>query len=1065
MRYAWMFLILGSGCRFILGIEDLPGDGDGGVGDIAPGSLSISPPYVDFGAGLAGKAPGASFTFTVTNLSTTVTPPLVTMASGHMASEFTVTGSTCTGITLSPQATCTVDVAFAPTQVASSDAAVLVSGGGSGGVEAQLYGEGVKAGTLAVSPTSRDFGAAVIDSATGAVRFTVTNPTATVGSGAITSRIRGNDRQSFALTFDDCRDLSINASGICTLGVQFVGINAGTARAVLEVSSPVGGAAVVPLIGVGVVAKQISVTPAMLSFTSTVGTSSAEQTLTVNNTGTSTISAITPATPDPQFVISSNGCAAGLAAGASCPIKVKFLPSVATSSTAAPLLLTSADATAVVPLLGASAQGPRLEVEFATITVPHAMVAGASTRIPIRIWNSGDQPITTIAVTSSNTTEFSWTPGSCSSLASGQSCSGQVAFQPGAAGARTTTLTIMATPGGAKTIDITSTGVTGGALAVLPNAPLNFPDTNLGIRDSTSQNVRNNSAVASGPITASIVGDPEFTISSDACTGTAIPANGNCSFFVDFQPSTVGFHSATLLITDGGSTVVRALTGYGSLSLRISSSTGSGVFSTMPSVCTGSSCLSPFSTTFSKVSLLPLSTAGAQFSGWSSFGCTGTGPCDAALTSTTTNIVLPFTTMRSVTVAKSGMGKVLVTSNSGGMVCGPLCTINVPATRNTTVTAFGLDGIVAGWSGCTAHGNTCDVPAGAVVSLTTAAAPSYAYAGMAGGDDRGNGVTITPTGVIYATGAEFRATDDTDLWLMEIAADGTIRSARNNVLDTDEGIDVVVRASSGRVYTVGQQGASGGGGNTLPWMIDWTFPATGSPMPSSVDNETADPALRYARIVENSWGGLYALASAADAHSVFRRWGTYDLATGSHTDPRSWAAIAPGDADNIYAVGTSNGDIAIARLNANVAFDFTQTRATPVNETAVDVAVTPSGTLMILAQEDVEGRGSNVRIVEMSSDGTTEVRTASYDSGPDSVDVGISLTVDAAGQILVLGSTNGSPWIRKYGPALDFYWMHAVSGATPVARRIVADAQGNIVLVGDEQVGSQRDAFVRKLGP
>lgn len=1063
MRHAWILLILGSGCRLILGIEDLPGGGDGGVGDIAPGSLSISPSYVDFGAGLTGMAPGASFTFTVTNLSTTVTPLLVTMASGHMASEFTVTGSTCTGITLSPQATCTVDVAFAPTQAASSDAAVLVSGGGAGGVEAQLYGEGVKAGTLAVSPTSRDFGAAVIDSATGAVQFTVTDPTATVGSGAITTRILGNDRQSFALTFDDCTDLSINADGICTLGVQFVGINAGAARAVLEVSSPVGGAAVVPLIGVGVVAKQIAVTPAMLSFTSTVATPSAEQTLMVNNTGTSTIGPIRPTTPDPQFVISSNGCTAGLTAGASCSVKVKFIPSVVASSTAAPLLLTSADATAVVSLQGASTPGPRLEVEFATITVPQAMVAGAPTRVPVRLWNSGDQPITAISVTSSNTTEFSWTPGSCSNLAAGQSCSGQVAFQPGAAGARTTTLTITAMPGGAKTIDITGTGVTSGALTVLPNAPLNFADTNLGSRGSSPQSVHNNSAAPSGPITASIVDDPAFAISSDACNGVAIPASGNCSFNIDFKPSTVGFHSATLIITDGVSTVVRALTGYGSLSLRISSSTGSGAFLVMPSVCTGSSCLSTFSTTFSKLSLIPVSTASVQFSGWSSFGCTGTGPCDAALTSATTNIVLPFTTMNSVTVAKSGMGKVLVTSNLGGMVCGPLCTINVPATRNTTVTAIGLDGIVAAWSGCTAHGSTCDAPAGAVVNLTTAAASSYAYAGMAGGDDRGNGVTISPTGLIYATGAEFRATNDTDLWVMEIAADGTIRSARNNMLDVDEGIDVVVRASSGRVYTVGQQGA--GGGNTLPWMVDWTFPVTGDPMPSSVDNEAADPALRYTRIVENSWGGLYALASTADAHSVFRRWGTYDLATGSHTDPRSWAAMAPGDADNVYAVGTSNGDIVIGRVNSSVSFDFIQTRATPVNETAVDVAVTPSGTLMILAQEDVEGRGSNVRIVEMSVDGTTEVRTASYDSGPDSVDVGISLTVDAAGQILVLGSTNGSPWIRKYGPALEFYWMHAVTGVNPVARRIVADAQGNIVLVGDEQAGSQRDAFVRKVGP
>jgi hypothetical protein len=136
-----------------------------------------------------------------------------------------------------------------------------------------------------------------------------------------------------------------------------------------------------------------------------------------------------------------------------------------------------------------------------------------------------------------------------------------------------------------------------------------------------------------------------------------------------------------------------------------------------------------------------------------------------------------------------------------------------------------------------------------------------------------------------------------------------------------------------------------------------------------------------------------------------------------------------------------------------------------VNETAVDVALTPAGTLMILAQEDVPMRGTNVLLVEMSADGTTEMRKASYDSGPDSADVAISVAVDAAGQVIVLGSSNGALWLRKYSPTLDLLWMRPVTGVSPAARRIVVDAQGNVIMVGDELVSGQRDAFVRKLGP
>src|SRR5450432_1468664 len=110
MRRACMVvLVLVSGCRGLLGIEELP-NGDGGVPgiDAGPVSLSISPGYQDLGAGLVGGGPGPSTTFTVTNLAIAATPPLAAVASGAHPGEFTVTGGTCAGNMLAPQATCTV---------------------------------------------------------------------------------------------------------------------------------------------------------------------------------------------------------------------------------------------------------------------------------------------------------------------------------------------------------------------------------------------------------------------------------------------------------------------------------------------------------------------------------------------------------------------------------------------------------------------------------------------------------------------------------------------------------------------------------------------------------------------------------------------------------------------------------------------------------------------------------------------------------------------------------------------------------------------------------------------
>jgi trimeric autotransporter adhesin len=108
----------------------------------------------------------------------------------------------------------------------------------------------------------------------------------------------------------------------------------GTGSKSVSVSIPsnaAGSPTVVPLAGTGVTGTSgISASPTSLSFGSqAVGTTSTAQTITVHNTGTTTLSAIgwqLTGANQPSFSIVSNSCSAPLGAGATCTIGVTFNP-------------------------------------------------------------------------------------------------------------------------------------------------------------------------------------------------------------------------------------------------------------------------------------------------------------------------------------------------------------------------------------------------------------------------------------------------------------------------------------------------------------------------------------------------------------------------------------------------------------------------------------------------------------------------------------------------------------------------------------------------------------------
>ncbi|MGC9394530.1 MAG: InlB B-repeat-containing protein, partial [Anaerolineae bacterium] len=93
------------------------------------------------------------------------------------------------------------------------------------------------------------------------------------------------------------------------------------------------------------------------------------------------------------------------------------------------------------------------------------------------------------------------------------------------------------------------------------------------------------------------------------------------------------------------------------------------------------------------------------FTGWSGGGCSGTGDCIVTMLADT-DVVATFQSLtQTLTVAKTGNGAGLVTSDPAGIDCGTSCTADYPYGTVVTLTAV-ADGnsVFAGWSGAGCSG-------------------------------------------------------------------------------------------------------------------------------------------------------------------------------------------------------------------------------------------------------------------------------------------------------------------------------------------------------------------------
>ncbi|HEY5985010.1 MAG TPA: choice-of-anchor D domain-containing protein, partial [Streptosporangiaceae bacterium] len=287
------------------------------------------------------------------------------------------------GLLVPAGGSCSVDLAFAPTSIGDRSASLEVGNTSSDGTQLlPLTGTGINP-DLSVSPGSLDFGQQAVGttSATMAVTVASTGTTDLTVTGATASG-------DFAADDSGCTAKPVPPAQACVIYVTFSPTATGSRTGTLTIkSNALSSPATVSLAGTGV-APLISVTPSSLQFGAVlVTTTSAPQTVTVANAGSSPLTVTSAVTSGP-FAVSGDFCtsAGSIAPGGACQIAVVFVP--ASSGPASGTLTISSDGgTATVALSGSGS--PLADLSVSIGASPNPVKRNGTLTYAITVQNAG----------------------------------------------------------------------------------------------------------------------------------------------------------------------------------------------------------------------------------------------------------------------------------------------------------------------------------------------------------------------------------------------------------------------------------------------------------------------------------------------------------------------------------------------------------------------------------------------------------------------------------------------------------------------------------------------------
>lgn len=187
-------------------------------------------------------------------------------------------------------------------------------------------------------------------------------------------------------------------------------------------------------------------------------------------------------------------------------------------------------------------------------------------------------------------------------------------------------------------------------------------------------------------------------------------------------------------------------------------------------------------------------------------------------------------------------------------------------------------------------------------------------------------------------------------------------------------------------------------------------------------------------------------------------------------------AVATDGSDEIFVAGSTftldeGTDTWLRHYNAagdpvwTRTFDGTASGADQASGVAVDGA----GNVVVVGYTTSSGSSRDIWIRKYNAGGTTQW-TDTVSSGGSNNEEGHGITTDAMGNVIATGYlwAGGDAqdiWVRKYDADGDVQWTQSYGGAAggrDEGNGVAADSAGNVVVVGHETTGTERDIWVRK---
>jgi len=470
---------------------------------------------------------------------------------GTNSGDFSQT-SNCAA-TLTPAASCTINVTFTPTAGGARSASLQLTDNAANSPQlVTLSGTGVVAPAVGLSMPSLAFPNQLLHVASSSLPVTVTN-TGNANLTSLSASIVGANIADFGQTNNCVVPLAPNAT--CTFNVTFTPQATGARSASLQLTDNAGNSPQsVTLSGTGI-APAVSLSTSSLSFANQlVHVASTSLPVVLTNTGTANLTMLSASIVGANIADfgQTNNCVVPLAPNATCTFNVTFTPQATGARSASLQLTDDAGNSPQSVTLSGTGIAPAVGLSTSSLSFANQNLHVASTSLPVVLTNTGTANLTMLSasIVGANIADFSQTNNCVVPLAPNATCTFNVIFTPQATGARSASLQLTDDAGNSpQSVTLSGTGI---APAVgLSTSSLSFANQLLHVASTSLPVVLTNTGTANlTMLSASIVGANIADFSQTNNCVVPLAPNATCTFNVIFTPQATGARSASLQLTD-----------------------------------------------------------------------------------------------------------------------------------------------------------------------------------------------------------------------------------------------------------------------------------------------------------------------------------------------------------------------------------------------------------------------------------------------------------------------------------------------------------------------------------